>query len=154
MTELKLNDTFFALNTNTRDTAFFVFNDSEDGLEYSVDCCFQANEFQQERVTPKLQLGIIVTSVQRIEDTAGMTFTVKNMDEAYNRDDLFYIFEQEPLVNYQLSILEFKEDRVHITCSGTAVNDGYADPITTATFEIDCWLPVITDIKDWEKYGL
>lgn len=154
MTELKLNDTFFALNTNTRETAFFVFQDSEDGLEYSVDCCFQANEFQEERVTPKLELGIISTSVRQIEDIAGMTFVVENMEEAYNREDLFYIFEHEPLMNYQLIIQEFKEDRVHILCSGTAVNDAYADPVTTATFEIDCWLPVITDIKDWEKYRL
>ena len=92
MTELKLNDTFFALNTNTRETAFFVFQDSEDGLEYSVDCCFQANEFQEERVTPKLELGIIGTSVRQIEDIAGMTFVVKNMEEAYNREGFILIF--------------------------------------------------------------
>ena len=154
MTGLILNDIYFALNANTRETAFFVFYDSEEGLEYSVACCFQANEFQEERVTPRLELGIVSTSVRQIEDIAGMTFEVKNMEEAYNREDLFYIFEHEPLLNYQLTIVEFKEDRVHILCSGTAVNDGYADPVTNVTFEIDCWLPVITDIKDWEKYGL
>ncbi|GFI24006.1 hypothetical protein IMSAGC011_02796 [Lachnospiraceae bacterium] len=154
MTGLELNETYFMPNTNTRATAFFVFADSPDGLEYSVECCFQPNEFEQERVTPKLELGIIPTAFQKIEDIVGMTFEVKNIEEAYNREDLFYIFEQEPLVNYQLTILEYKEERMHVLCNGTAVNDGYAKPFTTATFNIDCWLPVITNIKDWGKYGL
>lgn len=30
--------------------------------------------------------------------------------------------------------------------------DGYADPYTIEKFKIDCWLPIITDEKDWAKF--
>lgn len=151
---LNLNGTYFALDSSSRQSAFYVFDDIGDGVSYGVDCSFQANQFGEERVTPELNLGVIETSVHTTQALAGMTFAVDSIEEADEREDLFYIFEHEPLVEYKLAVLAFENDRAHITCSGTAVEDGYANPYTTVRFEIDCWLPVITDKSDWEKYGL
>ena len=154
MMELNLNGTAFALDTQTRETAFFVWDDLEEGLSYGLDCTFKPNSFEEERVTPALSINTVETSAKRLEDLVGTTFEVNDIKEADAREDTFYIFEHEPIEHYQLAILEMKDGRIHISCSGTAVNDGYAQPYTTATFEIDCWLPIITDVSDWEKLGL
>ncbi len=152
--ELNLNGTFFELDTSNRQSAFYIFDDDEEGLAYSVDCSFTKNDYGQERVTPGLNLGTIGTSARTIEDLAGMTFEVGSIREADEREDLFYLFEHEPIVDYKLAVSEISNGRAHITCRGTAVEDGYADPYTTVPFEIDCWLPIIADKSDWEKYDL
>lgn len=64
------------------------------------------------------------------------------------------VFEHEPLESYIISVIEFKNDRAHIKCCGIGVTDGYAKPYKTAKFELDCYLPIITNVNDWKKFGL
>ena len=76
------------------------------------------------------------------------------MEESCDREDSFYIYEHEPLIDYELEILEIRVNKAHIKCSGTLILDGYAEPYTKEKFEIDSWIPVIESVKDWEKFGL
>lgn len=84
----------------------------------------------------------------------GTSFSVTAIEESYNREDAFYIYEHEPLVNYTSKILEIREDKAHIKCCGTLIVDGYAKPYTEEKFEIDSWLPMIESVRDWEKFAL
>ncbi len=150
---LNLGGVLFELNTQTRDTAFFLHK--EDGeLEYSLDCQFQANEFMEEMVEPRLCLSPVATNKKNQEELVGSYFEVKKIEEAMEREDTMYLFEHEPLESYQFTILAFQNDMVHIQWNGTAVTDGYARPYQTAEFWLDCWLPIITRKEDWEKFGL
>ena len=149
---LILDGILFELNTESRDTAFFSYND--DGYEFSIDCYFHANTFMDEEITPYLCINAIPIDSDNLEAVIGKTFEVKTIEEAVIREDTLYIFEHEPLENYKLTVIEFENDRAHIKCSGTAVTDGYARPYKTAEFELDCYLPVITNVNDWKKFGL
>lgn len=151
--ELLLNGISFELNTKTKDTAFFI-SEKDAALEYSFDCCFHRNIFRGENIAPSICINPIVTSIKNIEDLTGEYFEIKTVEEAQEREDTFYTFEHEPFENYKLTIVEVRDDRIHMKCAGTAIIDGYAQPYETAPFELDCWLPIITCKEDWEKFGL
>ncbi len=151
--ELLLDGISFEVNTKIRDTAFFI-SEEEAGLEYSFDCCFHRNNFRGENIAPSICINHIATSVKNIEDLTGEHFEVKTVDEAQEREDSFYVYEHEPLENYRLTIVEVRDNRIHIKCVGTAIIDGYAQPYETAPFELDCWIPIISCKEDWKKFGL
>jgi len=111
-------------------------------------------DFGGERIAPSLCINPIDTDKKSIAELTGESFSVRTMEESRDREDSFYIYEHEPLVNYELKILEIKVDRAHIKCSGTLVVDGYAEPYTKEKFEIDSWIPIIASVQDWEKFGL
>ena len=58
-------------------------------------------------------------------------------------EDSFYIYEHEPIVSYKLKILEIRNSKAHIQCSGILIVDGYTEPYEQEKFEIDSWIPVI-----------
>lgn len=145
----------FELDSRTRSSAFFLYNiDEENTLEYSIECSFKQNKFEGESISPSLSINPIETNIRDIKNLIGESFKVETIEESDEREDTFYIFEHEPLENYELTILEIKNDMARIRCTGIAVIDGYADPYVTGEFKIDCWLPIITDKKDWDKFGL
>ena len=150
---LILDGILFELNTESRSTAFFIHND-DDEYEFSLDCYFHANIFMDEEIKPYLCINAIPIGSDNMESVTGKTFEVKNIEEAMRREDTLCVFEHEPLESYKITVIEFKNDRAHIKCSGIAVTDGYARPYKTAKFELDCWLPVITNVNDWGKFGL
>ena len=84
----------------------------------------------------------------------GKSFKIETIEASDEREDTFYIFEHEPLENYELTLLEIQNDTMHISCTGIAVIDGYVEPYIIGKFKIDCWLPIITDEKDWAKFGV
>ena len=149
---LILDDILFELNTESRSTAFFIHNDDE--YEFSFDCYFHANTFMDEEITPYLCINAIPIDSDDIESVIGKTFEVKNIEEAMRREDTLCVFEHESLESYKITVIEFKNDRAHIKCCGIAVTDGYAKPYKTAKFELDCYLPIITNVNDWKKFGL
>lgn len=144
----------FQLNTKTRDTAFFL--DETDGgrIEFSLDISFQRNTFEDETTTPSLCINPFETRAKSLDKLIGKKFKVKNMEESDEREDSFYLFEHEPLERYELTIIAVSDSHVRVQCSGIAVTDGYADPYESASFELDCCLPIITDASDWKKYGI
>ncbi|MEG0327352.1 MAG: hypothetical protein RR565_01200 [Erysipelothrix sp.] len=151
---LKFMNTTFALNTKTRNTAFFV-HDSDDGnLEYSFDCSFEKSTVGEISFSPYLCINQIETSSKQIDELLGHCFEVENIENADEREDTFYIFEHEPLVRYTSVIKEIKDNWVLIHCEGVAIIDGYVRPYTKDSFELECWLPIITSVNDWEEFGL
>ena len=56
------------------------------------------------------------------------------------------------MVSYELEVLEIKESKAHIRCSGIMIADGYSDPYVQETFEIDSLIPVIESVADWAKF--
>ncbi|MGY3778735.1 hypothetical protein [Isobaculum melis] len=150
---MNFENVVFELNTRTRDTVFFIF-DTEDGLEYAVDCSFDSKEFYGQQIAPSLCINPILTNAVNKEELVGKSFSVENIEQADEREDTFYVFEHEPLEKYQLTILDIDNDRAHIECTGIAVIDGYSEPYKTGKFEIKCWLPIITNVSDWDKFGL
>lgn len=151
---LKFMNTTFTLNTKTRDTAFFVHHKENHNLEYSFDCSFEKNTTEEISISPYLCINQIETSFRQIDELIGHCFEVDNVEEADEREDTFYIFEHEPLVRYTSVIKEIKGDWVRIHCEGEAIIDGYASPYTKDSFELECWLPIITSVSDWSKFNL
>ena len=75
-----------------------------------------------------------------------------SVEECADREDTFYIYEFEPMVSYEVEVLEIKDSMAHVRCSGIMIVDGYSDPYVQETFEIDSWIPVIESIDDWAKF--
>ncbi|MFD0716302.1 hypothetical protein [Paenibacillus sp. GCM10027626] len=146
----------FPLRTDERGSAFYVHgSDDGDTIDISVDAHFQENTFEgDDNVEPYVSINPIQTNKNSLSDLIGMSFEVKTIEEADEREDTLYIWEHEPFENYLLNIVDIKDDKVHIQCKGTAVTDGYAEPYKTVEFTMDCWLPIITGVDDWKKYGL
>lgn len=152
---LILDGISFELESETRDSAFFVFESDEgDGLEYAVDCLFKENDFRGEEVSPGLCINCIETTAKSIPELVGESYSVENIEQSDEREDTLYIYEHEPMESYHITVLEIKNDKAHIKCEGVAIIDGYAECYETAQFSIDCWLPVITEKEDWERFGL
>ncbi|MBB6713890.1 hypothetical protein [Clostridium gasigenes] len=152
---LLLEKTEFELDIQTKDSAFFVSpGDDRDGLQYSIECSFKNKEFEGANVSPALIINWIETNVKKFENLVNLNFEVETVEEADKREDTFYVVEHEPLENYKLTVLEIQNDKAHIKCIGTAIIDGYSVPYTTGEFEIDCWLPIITNQNDWAKFDL
>lgn len=146
----------FLLCTDNRNSAFYISGSDDDDrtLEISVDATFQKNDFEGNRVGPYLVINPTQTGKKNLSEIKGMSFEVKNLEEADEREDTLYIFEHEPLACYELTVLELTNDDAHIQCTGVAITDGYSKPYKTSEFTMNCHLPVITNKNDWAKYGL
>lgn len=152
---LKIGNFVFEDDWKHRRSSLMYFKGDEDeSPSWCVDIGFTSGDFNGEEISPSLCINPIHTKKESITDLAGEAFSVMTMNESCDREDSFYIYEHEPLDNYELKILEIVSDKAHIKCSGTLVIDGYADPPTKEKFEIDSWIPVIESVKDWEKFGL
>lgn len=151
---LILHNTTFKIKNNTRDTAFFVSDDEDGYLEYAIDVSTVDKEYEGQLVSPYLIINYIKTSAKLLFDLVGLTYEVSNIELANEREDTFYLYEHEPLEKYKISILSISDGKAHIKCEGTAITDGYSTPYETAKFQVDCWLPIITDKSDWAKFGL
>jgi len=75
-------------------------------------------------------------------------------EESEEREDSFYIYENEPLIEYRIEVLDIVEAKAHIKCNGMLILDGYAEPWIEERFEIDSWVPVIESVQDWDKLSL
>lgn len=138
--------------SNRRSCLMYFKGDEEEPAFWSVDIGFCEGDFHGEEIRPSLSINSIDTVKESVSDLIGESFAIKKIEESCDREDTFYIYEHEPLVSYQLKILEIEDHKAHIKCSGILVVDGYAKPYTTEKFEIDSWVPVIESVKDWEKF--
>lgn len=64
----------------------------------------------------------------------------------------FIIYEWEPMVSYDLEVVEITDSKAHVRCKGVLILDGYTNPYIEEKFEIDSWIPVIESVIDWEKF--
>ena len=128
--------------------------DEDEAASWSVEIGFAMGDFNGKKISPSFCINPIDTDKKSVAELAGESFSVVTMEESCDREDTFYIYEHEPLVGYELKILEIKTNKAHIKCSGTLIVDGYAELYTKENFEIDSWIPIIESVKDWEKFGL
>jgi len=102
-------------------------------------------------ISPSICINPIDTDKSTIKELAGARFSVKTVEESEEREDSFYIYENEPLIEYRIEVLDIVEAKAHIKCNGVLILDGYAEPWIEERFEIDSWIPVIESVQDWDK---
>lgn len=154
---LKLGKFVFEDDWEDRRSSLMYFEGDEEEGElpsWCVSVGFKEGEYNGEIVSPVLDINPIDTEKESVEELVGEIFSISTIEESEEREDLFYIYEHEPFVEYQLKVLEIKDDKAHVQCSGTLIADGYTVPSIEETFEIDSWVPVILGVEDWEKFGL
>lgn len=152
---LKLGEFIFEDDwSNRRSSLMYFERDEDEEPSWSVDIGFSSGEYNGEEVSPALFINPIETDKESVAELVGESFSIKTIEESEYREDLFYIYEHEPFVEYELEILAIESDKAHVKCSGTIIADGYTVPSIREKFEIDSWVPVIESVEDWEKFGL
>ena len=106
------------------------------------------------RISPSICINPIDTDKSDVKELVGTTFSVKTVEESEEREDSFYIYENEPLIEYRIEVIDIVEAKAHIKCIGVLILDGYAEPWIEERFEIDSWIPVIESVQDWDKLAL
>ena len=125
--------------------------DKEDG-SWSVDIGFKEGDFRGEIIAPSICINRIDSDKSNVKYLVGEVFKVNTLEECDEREDTFYIYESEPMVSYDLEVLEIKDSKAHIRCRGIMIADGYSDPYVQETFEIDSLIPIIESVNDWAKF--
>ena len=138
---------------NGRQSCLMYLKEDE-SASWSVDVGFAKGNFRGETIAPSICINPISTDKNSAAELIGESFSVMTIEESDDREDSFYIYEHEPMVSYKLKILEIRNSKAHIQCSGILIVDGYTEPYEQEKFEIDSWIPVIESVKDWEKFGL
>lgn len=151
---LILDEINFELNTNTRQTAFFVETENGKVVKYGYDISFQPADFYGEKLAPSLIINDIKVNVKTVENLKNKTFHTYSIIKSLLRENLFIAWEAEPVIRCRIQVKEIKNDKAHLTGKGRVYTDTSVKPRKKANFKLDCWLPVITDVKDWEKFGL
>jgi len=140
---LELNGNIFEVEEGIETRLYIKESDENEGtIAISMEISFESGEYEGEDVCPSIYIRWHETGAADFRELVGRTFAVDNIDESDEREDIFYLFEHEPMEKYQAAILEIKGNEAHIAISGVAVTDGYSDPYKTADFAIDCWLSI------------
>ena len=132
----------------------FFKADREESASWAVDIGFKPGDFEGNEISPSICINPIDTDKSDVKELVGTTFWVKTVEESEEREDSFYIYENEPLIEYRIEVLDIAEAKAHIKCNGVLILDGYAEPWTEEKFEIDSWIPVIESVQDWDKLSL
>ncbi len=153
---LKIGESFIFEDdwSQRRSSLKYFEGDEDEAASWSVAIGFTMGDFNGEKISPSLCINPIDTDKKSIAELTGESFSLMTIQESCAREDSFYIYEHEPLVSYELKILEIRNNKAHIKCSGILIVDGYTKPYTQEKFEIDSWIPVIKSVKDWAKFGL
>lgn len=140
---LKLSGNIYEVEACEETRLYIMESDEKEGtITIAMDISFKKGEYEGEKVKPSICINWHETDVSNFCDLVGRTFAVGNVEEADEREDTFYLFEHEPMESYQVTILEIKDNEVHIVISGIAITDGYSNPYKVADFNIDCWLSI------------
>lgn len=149
---LKIGDKFlFEENLLNRQTCL-MFLKENNSSSLSVDIGFKNGNFGDDILSPAICINPITTDKNSIGDLVGEKFRVATIEECDDREDTFYIYESEPMVSYDLEVLEIRDNRAHLICKGILIVDGYSEPYIQESFEIDSWVPVIESVNDWVKF--
>ena len=129
-----------------------MFLKENNSSSWSVDIGFKNGNFGDDILSPAICINPITTDKNSIGDLVGEKFRVATIEECDDREDTFYIYESEPMVSYDLEVLEIRDNRAHLICKGILIVDGYSEPYIQESFEIDSWVPVIESVNDWVKF--
>lgn len=124
------------------ETEFYVFgSDEQEGtITISFDLLFQKEQFRDDVIAPFIGINSHETGKAAVQDLVGSTYELADLRQANDREDMFYVYEHEPLERYSFTIVEIVDQQVHLQMEGVAIIDGYADPYQTAEFSVDVWL--------------
>lgn len=149
---LKLGKYEFKEDLETRESCVMFFAaDGDEAASWSVDCSFLEGKYDEEEIAPSICINPIEVDCKSVHELAGHKFSVDSVEDCDEREDLFYIYEHNPMCCYEVEIAEIKEDRALVKCSGTAMIEEDGE---TSDFSLEVWLPVIEEEEDWEKFGL
>lgn len=129
-----------------------MFLKENNSSSWSVDIGFKNGNFGDDILSPAICINPITTDKNSIGDLVGEKFRVATIEECDDREDTFYLYESEPMVSYDLEVLEIRDNRAHLICKGILIVDGYSEPYIQESFEIDSWVPVIESVNDWVKF--
>ncbi|WP_304086884.1 hypothetical protein [Peptostreptococcus stomatis] len=148
---LKIGDKFLFEESLLDRQTCLMFLKENNSSSWSVDIGFKNGNFGDDILSPAICINPITTDKNSIGDLVGEKFRVATIEECDDREDTFYIYESEPMVSYDLEVLEIRDNRAHLICKGILIVDGYSEPYIQESFEIDSWVPVIESVNDWEK---
>ena len=102
----------------------FFKADLEESASWAVDIGFKPGDFEGNEISPSLCINPIDTDKSTVKELVGTTFSVKTALDSEEREDSFYIYENEPLLEYMIEILDIVEAKAHIKCNGVLILDG------------------------------
>lgn len=149
---LKIGDKFLFEESLLDRQTCLMFLKENNSSSWSVDIGFKNGNFGDDILSPAICINPITTDKKSIGDLVGEKFRVATIEECDDREDTFYIYESEPMVSYDLEVLEIRDNRAHLICKGILIVDGYSEPYIQESFEIDSWVPVIESVNDWVKF--
>ena len=76
----------------------FFKADQEERASWAVDIGFKPEDFEGNEISPSICSNPIDTDKSTVKELAGATFLVKTVEESEEREDSFYIYENEPLI--------------------------------------------------------
>ena len=139
--KLILDGVSFLLD-DCNETEFYLFGseEQEGTISISFDLLFQQGRFRDDVIAPFIGINSHETGKSTLQALAGSTYGLADLRQANDREDMFYVFEHEPLEKYSFTIVEVLDHRIHLQMEGVAIIDGYADPYQTAEFSVDALL--------------
>ena len=149
---LKIGDKFLFEESLLDRQTCLMFLKENNSSSWSVDIGFKNGNFGYDILSPAICINPITTDKNSIGDLVGEKFRVATIEECGEREDTFYLYESEPMVSYDLEVLEIRNNRAHLICKGILIVDGYSEPYIQESFEIDSWVPVIESVNDWVKF--
>ncbi len=149
---LKIGDKFLFEESLLDRQTCLMFLKENNSSSWSVDIGFKNGNFGDDILSPAICINPITTDKNSIGDLVGERFRVATIEECDDREDTFYLYESEPMVSYDLEVLEIRDNRAHLICKGILIVDGYSEPYIQESFEIDSWVPVIESVNDWVKF--
>lgn len=149
---LKIGDKFLFEESLLDRQTCLMFLKENNSSSWSVDIGFKNGNFGDDILSPAICINPITTDKNSIGDLVGEKFRVATIEECDDREDTFYLYESEPMVSYELEVLEIRDNRAHLICKGILIVDGYSEPYIQEFFEIDSWVPVIESVNDWVKF--
>lgn len=149
---LKIGDKFLFEESLLDRQTCLMFLKENNSSSWSVDIGFKNGNFGYDILSPAICINPITTDKNSIGDLVGEKFRVATIEECDEREDTFYLYESEPMVSYDLEVLEIRNNRAHLICKGILIVDGYSEPYIQESFEIDSWVPVIESVNDWVKF--
>lgn len=149
---LKIGDKFLFEESLLDRQTCLMFLKENNSSSWSVDIGFKNGNFGYDILSPAICINPITTDKNSIGDLVGEKFRVATIEKCDEREDTFYLYESEPMVSYDLEVLEIRNNRAHLICKGILIVDGYSEPYIQESFEIDSWVPVIESVNDWVKF--
>lgn len=132
----------FALDEGSEENSLYLCSDENGNKAWNLELHFAEGEYGDETVSPMIILGYIKTDKQTPDALKNESFKVNSPEECEEREDEFYIFEHELMLKYSVAIKDFKDGRALVSCSGTAVEDGFSDKPKKVKFAFEEWVTV------------